>query len=75
MSADREAHAHMLLSWKARALQAEANLATARAALEAINAMPGYAEPVPPEYVSGLAKRFNKALEVARSALASGGEQ
>jgi hypothetical protein len=67
---------HQIADLDARATAAEAKvkaqaeiIETYLNALEEIDAMPGYVEPIPPEYVSGLVKRFNKTLEIARAAL------
>lgn len=45
-------------------------IAALEAALTDIDAMPYYEEPVPAEWVSGLTRRYNKALDIARASLA-----
>jgi len=50
---------------EAKLVESEAREEALRDALKDIDAMPGYVEPVPPEWVGGLVKRYHRALEIA----------
>lgn len=67
--AGREFHVDNAAELLASLQASEAERDRLKQAVREIDAMPRYVEPIPPEYVSSLVKRFNRALDLCEAAL------